>query len=70
MCGQQGFHAGFLALGGHAADDIGCRLGFCFALGDTHHDSDGLCLIGDGIQRAGEGAGFAGLAAGGQDVGN
>ncbi|SXZ78983.1 Uncharacterised protein [Klebsiella pneumoniae] len=47
---KQRFDARFLTVSGYAADNIGGGFRFGFALGNTHHNGDGFCLVCDGIQ--------------------
>src|SRR5690606_7682087 len=66
--GEQGLHAGVLAVGG-GADDVAGGLRVVYALFYAYNDGDGAGLVGDGLQAARQGALGTGGADGGGDVG-
>ncbi|EMH75787.1 hypothetical protein EHI8A_239660 [Entamoeba histolytica HM-1:IMSS-B] len=65
---EQGFHAGITAIG-DAADDVALQFGCIGAIGHADHDGDRLGLVGDRLQRLGQGALGAGFADSALDVG-
>ncbi|VAU68960.1 Uncharacterised protein [Klebsiella pneumoniae] len=65
---KQSLNARLFPFSRYAADNIGGGFLFGFALRHAHDNGHRFCLVGNRIQRAGQRAGIARLAAGGQYI--